>query len=157
MSNEKKELLVKFNQWTKFVENLKDERDEIWNKPIAVGKWTIREVVSHIMLWDQIFYERAIDKIANQVPLTLKHTNFDEFNEQAKQYGRTTSVKTLSENSIFYRKKIIEQIETLSDENYNKVYTDKEGKAFHVTQYLKDFLWHDKHHMDQMKECLGLK
>ncbi|NDI34135.1 DinB family protein [Chengkuizengella sediminis] len=154
MSNEKNELLVEFNHWILFVDDLKDQKDHIWNKPITKGKWTIREVVSHIMLWDKYFYEEAIEKIANQTPLTLKHIDFDEFNEQAKEYGKTTSIKELSEKAVLYRKLIIEQIESLSDERYRQTYIDGDGRAFHVTQYLKDFFGHDKHHIDQMKRVL---
>jgi hypothetical protein len=104
---------------------------------VGEGKWTILEIVGHIMLWDKYFLEESIEKIFNKSILTVQHLNFDEFNSKAKIH-----VKTIS-------------ISELSDEEYLKTYIDGDGNPFYVTQYLKDFIWHDQHHINQMKNMLG--
>lgn len=60
--NEKSQLLDKFSEWNRFVRQI--EKME-WQMPIDEGKWTIHDIVSHIMLWDKYFYEEAIYPIAN--------------------------------------------------------------------------------------------
>jgi hypothetical protein len=130
---------------------LQQQNHEIWNMNVEEGKWTIREIVSHIMLWDKYFLEEAFEKIFNKSDLTVQHLNFDEFNSKAKIYVKTISITELSEKAIFYREQIIKQIITFRDDEYMKTYTDGDGKPFYVTQYLKDFIWHDQHHINQMK------
>jgi hypothetical protein len=151
MSTEKIQLLEEFNQWVLFVQILQHQNDEIWNLSLEDGKWTIREIVSHIMHWDKYFLEEAIEKIFNNSMLTVKHLNYDEFNSKAMIYGKTTNISEISEKAGFYREQIIKLIITFTDEEYTKTYIDGDGNPFYVTQYLKDFIWHDQHHINQMK------
>lgn len=146
----KEELLQQFRQWVAFVQSL-ETADERWNIQLGDGKWSVREVVSHIALWDKYFLEEAIDPIHNSVPLTVKHLDYDAFNENAKQYGKRTSPSDLSEQAISYRLQIIQRIEGFSQSVYEGRYVDADGHPFVLEQYLKDFLWHDNHHMDQMR------
>jgi hypothetical protein len=154
MSTEKIQLLEEFNQWVLFVQLLQQQKDDIWNISLQDGKWSIREIVSHIMLWDKFFFEEAIDKIFNKSTLTIQHINFDEFNSKAKIYGKTTDMSEISEKAIFYRVQIIKQIKSFTDKEYMETYIDADGKPFNVTQYLKDFIWHDQHHIIQMQNML---
>jgi hypothetical protein len=154
MSTEKNELLEEFNQWVLFVQFLQQQNDEIWNLHVEDGKWTIREIVSHIMLWDKYFLEEAIDKIFYKSTLTVQHLNYDEFNSKAKIYGKTTNISEISEKAIFYREQIINQIKSLTVEEYMNTYIDADGKPFNVTQYLKDFILHDQHHINQIENML---
>jgi hypothetical protein len=125
MSTEKIQLLEEFNQWVLFVQLLQQQNGEIWNMSLQDGKWTIQ------------------------------HLNFDEFNSKAKIYVKTISISELSEKAIFYREQISKQIKSLSDDEYMKTYIDGDGNPFNVTQYLKDFIWHDQHHINQMQNILG--
>ncbi|MFD0589509.1 hypothetical protein ACFQZE_16090 [Paenibacillus sp. GCM10027627] len=40
-----------------------------------------KDIICHMMKWDNYFYEEAIAKITQGEPLTVKHLNFDEFND----------------------------------------------------------------------------
>lgn len=146
----KSSLLEQFHQWIAFVQSL-EHAEESWDVQLGEGKWSVREVVCHIMLWDRYFLEEAIEPLSKQVPLTVKHLDYDIFNENAKQVGRNTSPKQLSEQAVKYRTKIMERIQSLSDDEYVRIYVDADGHPFQLEQYLKDFIWHDGHHMDQMK------
>jgi len=66
-----KEVLIKeFSEWNNFLTRIESLN---WNTPLDEGKWSIRDVVSHIYLWDQYFFEGAIKPISTESPLTLKH------------------------------------------------------------------------------------
>jgi hypothetical protein len=97
MLTEKLQLLEEFNQWVVFVQLLKTQSDELWYLSLDEGKWSIREVVSHIMNWDKYFLEEAINKITTKSIVTVKHINFDEFNNKAKIYGKSTSISEIKE------------------------------------------------------------
>jgi hypothetical protein len=107
------------------------------------------------MLWDKYFYEEAVHKIASGLPVTLKHLNYDEFNGNAIKYAKTITTEELVGKAISYREKIIADIEALSQDAVNQNYTDGDGKVFYVPQYLKDFIWHDQHHMVPLKTFLA--
>jgi hypothetical protein len=154
MSIEMKDLIKSFEEWIAFTISLQELNEEVWDSSIEPGKWTIRDIISHIMLWDKYFYEEAIEMIATDKLVTLKHLDYDDFNSKAIIYGRTISTDELIDKTIFYRKKIIKDIRTLSDEAINQNYKDGDGNVFNVTQYLKDFIWHDQHHMNPLMEYL---
>ncbi|WP_438351589.1 DinB family protein [Paenibacillus sp. FA6] len=154
MSIEMEDLIRSFEEWVLFSSNLKDLNEEVWDSSIEQGKWTIRSIISHIMLWDKYFYEEAIEKIASGKQVTLKHLNFDDFNGKAIIYGSTITTCELIEQALWYRKKIIEDIRALSDEEIERNYIDEDGNIFNIPQYLKDFIWHDQHHMNPLKEYL---
>ncbi|MEX1030703.1 MAG: hypothetical protein WDZ91_11765 [Paenibacillaceae bacterium] len=84
----------------------------------------------------------------------LVHLDYDDFNSKAITYGRTITTNELIEKSIIFRKRIIESIRTLSDEAIERNYIDQDENVFNVPQYMKDFIWHDQHHMVPLKEYL---
>jgi hypothetical protein len=154
MSIELDDLLLTFEEWISFTRSIQNLNEEVWDSSIEVGKWTIRDIISHIMQWDKYFYEEAIVKILADQPLTLIHLDYDDFNSKAITYGRTIRTDELIENAILSRKRIIDCIRTLSDEAIGRNYVDGDGNIFIIPQYLKDFIWHDQHHMVQLKEYL---
>ena len=145
----KEELLKEFHEWVHFLERIKDLD---WNKPQSEGKWSIHDIVSHIYKWDEYFLGKAIAPIANGKALTVQHLNFDEFNAQAAEYGRTKSKQELIDLSIQCRKEILEHIQNQDISAFNKEFTDGDGKPFNIEAYLKDFIGHDRHHMKQIEE-----
>jgi len=149
MNQVKEELLKEFHEWVHFLGRIKDWD---WNKPLNEGKWSIHDIVSHIYKWDEYFLEKAVEPITNGVALTVQHLNFDEFNAQAAEYGKTISKQDIMELSIQCREKIMEHIENQDISSFNQEFTDGEGKPFTIEAYLKDFIWHDRHHMKQIED-----
>ena len=147
----KEELLKQFQEWTSFLSSI-EHAD--WNAPLDEGKWRIHDVVSHIYRWDQYFLEEAIIPISTDSPLTLKHIDFDEFNQKAMEKGKLQSKQEIVELSLHYRKAIIREIESQDDMKFNKEYSDGDGNKFVVESYVRDFIWHDRHHMQQIEERL---
>ncbi|MCE5172986.1 hypothetical protein LQV63_27365 [Paenibacillus profundus] len=79
-----------------------------WQTPIDGGKWTIHDIVSHIMLWDKYFYEEAIYPIANDKQMTVSHLDFDAFNKEAIEYGKTITKDELIQLTTHYRNLLLE-------------------------------------------------
>lgn len=157
MVTEKLQLLDTFKEWITFVTDLARYDERIWNQSIAAGKWSVRDVTAHILRWDIYFYEEAILKVRAGLPLTVKHLNYNEFNEQAKIYSKSTSIAELVHEAASIRERIIDTIAQLADEQYKADYVDADGHAFEVSQYIKDFIWHDQHHMEQIKQLLHFR
>ncbi|WP_339241795.1 DinB family protein [Paenibacillus sp. FSL R5-0517] len=155
MTKEIELLLQTFEEWTLFVRTLTNLEEKIWNSSLEEGKWTIKSIVSHIMLWDRYFYKEAIEKIALRQPVMLKHLDFDEFNRKAIEYGKRTETSEIVNKAITYRYKIMNDIRGLSEEQLHQTYLDAEGNVFYIPQYLKDFIWHDQHHMEPLKKYVA--
>lgn len=149
-------LLEEFAYLNTFVETLRGIEESKWTAPIEEGKWSVRDIVAHMMLWDEYFLTEAIEKIAEGKPITYRKLNFDDFNQNAIEYAKTKTKNEIIDFTIQYRNRIIENLSSLSDEEFNKVHKDGDGNAFQARQYVLDFLWHDNHHIKQMKKFLAV-
>lgn len=54
--NDKQQLLNEYSEWIGKVKEFGVLEEGYWNSPIADGKWTVRDVVCHIMRWDEYFF-----------------------------------------------------------------------------------------------------
>lgn len=148
------EMIEKFNSFIPYVVTLNDLDENHWNSPIAEGKWSLKDVICHIMLWDKYFYEEAIEKMKQKRPLTLQHLNFDEFNANARGYSKTQTKEEIVQQFVNYRTKIIQDISGLSEEDYIQEYLDGDNHAFSIQEYLIGFVPHDEHHKQQIENYL---
>lgn len=154
MAKTNEEMIKEFEAFIPFVVSLKEYDDGHWNLPITEGKWTVKDIICHIMLWDKYFYEEAIHKIKSQEPLTVRHLNFDKFNANAIEYANSQTMDSIINQFIEYRSKIINDISGLSDEEYIRDYIDGDKKKFSIRKYLRGFIPHDKHHRKQIEKFI---
>jgi len=148
------EMVEEFRAFIDYVNEIRVIDEEIWNHPIAEGKWSIKDIMSHIMLWDKYFYEEGVEKIKLGQPLTVKHLDFDEFNANAVKYAKTQTKDAIVDQFIVYRTKIINSVSGLSEDDYLKGYKDGDKKKFTLRGYLRSFVSHDKHHKKQIEKYL---
>jgi uncharacterized damage-inducible protein DinB len=148
---EKQQLLDEFSTLISFVQSLRELQDEIWVTPIAEGKWTPRDIVAHIMRWDQYFLEEGIRKMASGQPVTIQQLDFNEFNRKAVKYAEQTSKQEIIDQTISYRNELLRHLESLSDVTFTAEHIDGDGNPFSAQTYLLDFIPHDVHHIDQLK------
>jgi uncharacterized damage-inducible protein DinB len=147
----KQQLLEEFSVLISFVESLRELDEQLWVTPIQEGKWTTRDIIAHIMRWDQYFLEEGIQKIASQQPVTIQHLDFQEFNQKSVEFAKGKSKQEIIDLTIFYRSEILRQIASLSDVEFTKEHLDGDGNKFSAYSYLMDFIPHDFHHIDQIK------
>ncbi|MNP08885.1 DinB superfamily protein [compost metagenome] len=147
-------MLLEFKSLIPFVESLGEVSAKHWNQPIAAGKWALKDIICHLMLWDKYFYEGAIKKIILREPITTKQLDFNEFNANAVEYAKLLSEQTLIEQFVRYRTKIIDVAAGLTEEEFNQEYKDGDRKKFSVRKYLRSFIPHDKHHKKQIEQFL---
>ncbi|MFB4326883.1 DinB family protein [Paenibacillus sp. JNUCC32] len=152
--NDKQQLLNEYSEWIGKVKEFGVLDEDYWNSPIADGKWTVRDVVCHIMRWDEYFFNEAIAKISTGDALTVRHLDYDAFNEEAKQYAKTLSTEALVDRTITAREQLIRTIEALPETKYEERYADGDGHPFEVAQFMRDFIWHDNHHLAQLNQVL---
>ncbi|XEC96559.1 DinB family protein [Paenibacillus tarimensis] len=148
------EKLNEFQRFIDFVKSIAILDEQFWNTSIGPGKWTVKEIIAHIMLWDKYFLEEAIEKIATKRPLTVKHLDFDTFNENAMTYSRNIRVEELVLDTIRYRAQIIDLIRSIPEEDIYFEHIDGDGNIFTINEYLKGFIAHDQQHQSQIESLL---
>lgn len=151
----REQLLHEFAALIPFAESLRGLDEAAWTAPIAPGRWAVRDIVAHIMLWDKYFLEEAIGRITQGEPLTVRHLDYDDFNRQALTFAATRNQKVILDLVIRFRSEIIRQLTMLGEERASRRYTDADGHPFIVGHYVADFIAHDTHHMEQIRGFLN--
>lgn len=143
-----------FKSFIPFLHSLRAVSGDIWTEPFQLGKWSTRDVIAHILLWDQYFEREAIAKLAAGDQLTLKHIEFSTFNQNAITYARAHNQDILIDQAIAIREQIICHIEQLSVNAQSHTYIDGDGHPFTIKNYLEDFIEHDNHHRTEIEYFL---
>ncbi|WP_025028959.1 DinB family protein [Caldalkalibacillus mannanilyticus] len=154
MPKTSKQMVEEFKSFIPFVEGLNIIEESIWNKALSEGNWSLKDVISHIMLWDKYFYEEGIEKIKLKQQVTVRHLNFDEFNAKAREYAKNQTKESIIEQFVDYRTRIINDITELQEDEYTKEYKDGDGNKFTIHGYLRGFIPHDKHHKKQIEKVI---
>jgi len=146
---EAEDLMKAFTQYTKewisFLQNIPEEQ---WDYAYAEGKWTIKELVQHIIDAERIFAYRAL-RIArtDQTPLP----GFDEnlYTSNSKSARRTK--KDLIEEMDIVRRSTIKLFE-----NFDEGQLDASGITSGSPTYVKAIgfiiLGHARHHQNIIAE-----
>lgn len=149
------EKIKKYQGFISYVKSLRNLNEEMWTSPIAENKWSVRDIIGHIMIWDKYILEEAIIKINSNQPVTVQDVNIDEFNKNAVEYVKTKDQDEIINQTIHYRKELIETLMLLSEEQFFNNYIDSSGNNFSVNSFLEDFIPHDDHHKRQIEEFLN--
>lgn len=150
----KEQLELEYQSFIPYIESLGALADAHWEAPIGAGKWSLKEMLLHIMLWDKYFYEEAFAKVKEGQPVTAKHQNFNEFNARAIEYAKPLTKQSAIQEFVQYRKKIVDVIMASGEEEFAKIHLDGDRKKFSFQGYLRDFIPHDKHHKKQMEQYI---
>lgn len=147
-----KQLILEFESFIPYIQSLDSMEDADWEAPLEAGKWSLQDVLCHIMLWDKYFYEEALVKIQEGLPLTAAHLDFNAFNANAVLYARTVTRQEAIRQFVLYRTKITGLAASFSDAALEQNHPDGDGKKFNIRRYLRDFISHDKHHKKQIEK-----
>lgn len=150
----REQMVIEFEAYIPFVQSLSEVSEQHFNEPISPGKWSLKDIICHLMLWDKYFYEGAIKNIVMKEPVTTKHLDFNAFNANAIEYAKLVSKYTLIEQFVQVRTKIIEVASSFTDEEFDQEHKDGDRKKFSVRKYLRSFISHDKHHKKQITQYL---
>lgn len=141
------------NQFTEFipwVEKLRAIDKDLWLKPISMGKWSLREILTHIMYWDKNSLEMMVPNMEEGA--TLSFVNIEQNNQDAAVFAQSyTNLDTLIDDLIKSRKQLIELLKEKYD-NTTKFTIDT--KNYTYKKFVNVFIHHDGHHQKQIKAFL---
>lgn len=154
----KSQLLIgQLQDLTSFLISLRKTDSSVWTAPIGEGKWSVPDIIAHIMAWDMNLIEKIIPKLLRRELVTLEEDpDVQGFNNRAVEYGRTLNQEQLLDKAIFYRSQIVTQLKELPEDAFLAVIPGT--NSFTLSSFLQNmFVSHDTHHKKQMEVYLSGK
>ena len=124
---------------------LKAIPEAILVEPIAEGKWSIREIVGHLLYWDKFNLETMVPLMTDGAKLP-SFPDHDSHNEEAVSYlERFNNAEDLINEFAKTRKGLIIELTSLSKDL--KFEIENEPQIFTIERFLTIFVDHDAHHL----------
>ncbi|GGA25613.1 DinB family protein [Paenibacillus physcomitrellae] len=86
------ETLIQYKTFVKWTDTLRDLDDHLWSSPIAEGKASPADIISHLQNWDHYLIHKVIPAVRKGEGMVFP--DFDSFNKQAYEYARSGVSKT---------------------------------------------------------------
>ncbi|MDA1633558.1 DinB family protein [Bacillus cereus] len=150
-----------FNEYSIWIHTLKCMKEELWVAPISEGKWTVGEIVSHIMNWDDYLLRETLSSVRDGKG--MEFPDFDTYNKLASSYAKSgiSKVKLLEEAKA-KRELLVKELRLLHDEKLKKPLTANgvshcphTGTPYSLIYIIKEFIEHDNHHKRQVIHFLN--
>jgi len=147
-------LISELGRYSQFLSGLRDLEPGVLATELAPGKWSIHDVISHIMMWDRNFVEKTGPELLAGNPISFEEDiDPQAFNDRAAAYGMTLDHQKLLDEALHYRAKLLSQLSQLPTEAFEK--PSKAGAQMSLSTFLQQmFISHDRHHMTQIETCL---
>ncbi|MRH44075.1 DinB family protein [Aquibacillus halophilus] len=140
-----------FEQMIDEVNKLKNFPESKLIEPIAEGKWSTREIIGHIHLWDQLIILQVIPSIdGGKVP---EFPSFNSFNLYAICLLEDYKTMEVLDSFISTRRELLEKIAEVDLEN-KFIIGEETDKVYTPESLIQMFVEHDRHHLKQIEEVL---
>ncbi|WP_233711122.1 DinB family protein [Lederbergia citrisecunda] len=157
---EQYEIINDFNQFSSWLSTLENIDETLWTEPIATDKWSISEIISHILNWDNHLLSEVLPSVRNENGMDFP--DFDAFNKNASEYAKSGISKTkLLKEAKDTRKLLVKELGEMPNENLNKPLTANgvthcpfTGTPYSLLYIVKEFIDHDNHHKRQITQFL---
>lgn len=150
-------LIGELESYTSFAASLRKYSDTELTTAMANSKWSICDVVSHIMKWDENFSQTVLTNLINGEPVVLEeHEDVETFNKQAVEYGRTLQPKKLLEEAEKHRYLLVSLLRAVPHAEFSNPVSSRSSHT--LSGFLYDmFVLHDAHHRRQIEQHLATK
>ncbi|WP_066074738.1 DinB family protein [Neobacillus soli] len=158
--SEENSIICNFKQYTSWLSTLEDMEEDLWSKPIAESKWSVSEIIAHIINWDNHLLAEVIPSVRNEKG--MEFPDFDTYNKKASNYAKSGIPKEkLLEEAKETRELLVKELNELPIEKLNKPLTANgvshcphTGTPYSLIYIIKEFTDHDNHHKRQITQLL---
>lgn len=150
MSTKLNKTLKQYAAFSTWVEQLKGSAADLWLEPIANGKWSIREILVHLMQWDRNSLNMMVPNMIEGAQLFF--VDIQKHNTEAAKLAQSyTSLDELIDDVIHMREQLIECLKRQYDDKA-KFTIDNSNYSFN--KFVHDLISHDEHHQKQIDTFL---
>jgi hypothetical protein len=143
--------------WKKDVMLISESTSEVaWTIPVEDGKWSIREVVGHILYWDLYLIQEGLPSLLNTHSISFP--DHDEYNDRSVKYIVGKSKAHIVEEALQKRGALLDALSDLSDEQWerpiliNGVSVGEDSEPYTLKSLMLEFAEHDRHHVNQLSQ-----
>ncbi|WLR42331.1 DinB family protein [Bacillus carboniphilus] len=157
---EEKEIITRFSEYLNWLREIEKIDESKWSEPIAKGKWSVSEIIGHIMYWDRYLITEVLSSIRQGNEITFPE--FDSFNHQASFYVRSGgSQAALIKEAIEARGSLVKGLYELPTATLKKQVTvngvadcPHTGNPYTLLYIVEEFIEHDHHHQKQVERSI---
>ncbi|WP_054026573.1 DinB family protein [Bacillus sp. FJAT-28004] len=150
MAAKQNKTLSQFSDLVSWMEKLRDTGKEQWLQPTSPGKWSIREILTHMMNWDKNSLEMMVP--AMEEGAKLNFVDIEKHNQVATALAQAyMELDILIDDCIKTRQDLL----ALLNEKYDT--TTKftiDNRNYTYKKFVHVFIHHDEHHKQQMEAFL---
>ncbi|BBI35221.1 DinB family protein [Cohnella abietis] len=151
----KNEIILGYGEWINFAKNLNQYEETTWLTPLGQDKWTVKEVLGHLLLWDKYIHEEVTSPILQNKTLGLSEdTDIEEFNREAGRWALSKSKDEIVSELISSRRVVLEDLQMIPEEGFTNVYKDTNANPFVLKDFIIEMTRHDNHHKKQVEAVL---
>ncbi|HYK72672.1 MAG TPA: DinB family protein [Pseudoneobacillus sp.] len=148
--NDIKEHYLNYQKWLQSLTNLDDEK---WFAPIGTGKWSPAAIISHLLSWDKHSLNERFPFFQEGVKQE-GYPDFQQVNDFAREYAHSGITKEqLIHDIMEERQKYFHFINQFNEEHLNISFSIA-NHSLTVQEYFEDFIGHDLHHQNQIKNAI---
>ena len=152
MYRNKKEILLHYEESINWVNSLVNLSEEKWRTQIESGKWTIAEVIGHLIPWDEFVLKQRIPYLIKSTPIPTS-PRAETVNQQAAQASRNRLKDETIHLFMDNRKNLIRSLYDLPDELWTRELLIGRNKLL-LIDYFAGLAKHDQHHFRQIQRVL---
>ncbi|WP_044641770.1 DinB family protein [Risungbinella massiliensis] len=153
-------IIMEFEQFLFWIQQFKLDDHQTFLEPISEGKWSIAEILSHLMFWDRYFLQEILPHI--RPGADIEFIPFQQLNNKSSIYALSgISMNELVEEVIHYRTKLVEKLREQTEEQFHIPFKlngeeidSYSGSRYTLCNYIQDSVHHDHHHQRQIAEFL---
>ena len=116
-----------------------------WKK--SPGKWNIHETIAHLVCYQQMFTERVVQALTEEVPFFAK---YDAEMDADFQHWCTDDTQHFISQLFSDREKLVKLISKLNNEDANRIAMHKKYGSHNIVLWVEFFLLHEAHHIYQI-------
>ncbi|NHM34088.1 DinB family protein [Neobacillus terrae] len=153
-------IISNFKQYSPWLKTLVDLENALWSKSIAKGKWSVSEIIAHLMKWDNHLLLEVLPSVRNEKG--MEFPDFDTYNKKASDYVKSgISQLKLIEEARDTRNQLVKELNEFPIEKLNKplpangiTHCPHTGTPYSLMYIIKEFTDHDNHHKGQITQFL---
>lgn len=150
---DKREVIDHYKQSIEFAMFLKDIDNISWRTQIDKGKWTIAEVLGHLIPWDEFVIHKRVPYFM-QNSIFPKGPNVEEMNKSSALNARKNSQTQTINAFVHGRRELINAISSISSDMWSKEIVIGTSKLI-LSDYFTGLAKHDLHHFNQIYKVLN--
>lgn len=137
-------------EWAETV--LANLSEDAWRTPVGIDKWTIAEIIGHMIPWDEFVLDKRIPYFERTDSLPAS-PDAEKVNSLAACISRTETKSDTLKRFITVRKKLICSLKELPSEIWGKNQVIGKG-SLSIYAYFSGLAEHDWHHYRQIRKWL---